>query len=396
MPYKIIFIISVIGYSIAPFLYYDNNVLLIGGDDIKFEFFDPGLNIIHILSGAINNSNLSQSSLITEVSNIGYYLLIYLIDKISPINTQLSYLSLQLNLTFIGMLFLLKETAKNLRVKISFICMILLANLYALSPVLASTLMSTKLPVITYIWGMPLLMGLLLRFVRKGDKITLTISIIVLFVQSSIYASVPWTIPLLPLLAIYIFLALRENYKRAIIFLITIIINIFIINIDTLYLTFIGGLYSNGMFSIESINASKHISISTSALNSNYITLAGLPVNLFIGYYKNSSIYLNYLNIIIIIIISLFCIFQMLINKKSKKLNKFFKLIALNFIIINYLYNGFGHLNLYFSNAMENAKFLIIWRNSYDKFSIAQSISFILLMFAMYTFVTNYNDEKIK
>ncbi len=392
---KIILIFSYLFYFSIPFLIFKENLIEIGGDDIKFEFYDSSVNIKKILEGSVVNSNLSISSMIHEVSNFGYYLYISLLNLL-PFNNQALYYSIHLSLTFFSIYFLLKQTQKIYDDKISFGLLIVISHIYVQSPVFINTLFVTRLPVITYIWGIPLILGLFIKYTRSGRSFWILISGIVLFIQTSIYSSLPWTITLIPLILIYFFLCANINLDRSYKYLTSIILFIMILNLDSIYIMISYGLFSDGMFNNESIISSKHVLLSTSNLNNPFLTISGIPTNQFINHLNDNAKNLFIILSLYIIGVILYCCFILKNSKGTRSCRNMYYSFLINFVIINFFYNGFGGHVKYFALLMEKIPFLIMWRNSYDKFAISQSLSFCILIFVSFTLINKYNENKKK
>ena len=380
--------ISIILYFIIPFLIFDNSVLYIGGDDIKFEFFDPMIGIKMIQDASYLKFSLSQSSILSEFSNVGYYLLILLISWVSPLNSQIIYFGLHLSLSYISIYFLLNEYSYLLNFKRSIFKLQLCSHLYVFSPVLILTLITTRLPVITFIWFIPLFLALMINYSRTNNIIAILLFGIALIFQSSIYASLPWTLPLFPIILITIYESIKLNIKRTLIFLLFAIILVMILNVDTLYIGLTSGVYSTDMFSNTNLESSKHVLMSTASNNNIFSTISGLPVNLLFS----KETFLNYYILNNIILSTIFIVNIFIIIKYYKNYNfKLYIFILINFIIINLFYNGFGNFSFIFVKLIDYVPALIMWRNSFDKFAISQSLSFVIFI---YIFVNFFNKRK--
>lgn len=129
-----IFLTAICFFFIFPFLFWDNEFLVLGGDSSGTQFLFPSLSLKNIGLSAYNN----LTGHLTNVSHLGFYIVLYILSLFSSDANILYNLinSLQLSLSFIFFFLLLEKLIKLHKLKVDNKILILSSLAYTLSPII--------------------------------------------------------------------------------------------------------------------------------------------------------------------------------------------------------------------------------------------------------------------
>ena len=392
---------------ILPFGWWDNNLNMLGGDDTKIIYFNPSLYLNSIINSNVINFSQAESILIQETSNAPFYAFLFVINKTLPfLNLQLLIFGMVLSFSFIGFYWMSSNMPgiKNENSKSEEIIRFTAANMYTLSTFAIYTLWDHQLYPLIYMASCPIIFGIFLRSsIKFSINKCLAASILIAFIP--LYSNLPWLIPIL-ICGIPFFFFMALNSPRNFLYTcVTIVVTSGILVFTIPLIAFTFQSYSSGMFLPDVIAGSVRAFLEVNSNNIAINFFAFIPPQQFqisrLWLFQEYPIaYLIIQNatscIVILLCILMGIVFFM--NKKSLIKNNILMGILLSYLLSFILYTGGNkYIMEILARGMKDFSIFIMFRNNYDKFSLAVTIySSILIIYALTTFnnlIQNYKKN---
>ena len=367
-----------------PFSWWNSSFYLIGGDDLKYEFVDPLTKIESIISDPAFSLIRSISGLLTEVSSFPFYCALYFFKKIFPfINTQQLIYSLIFSVGFTSFYWLLGICHRLIGAKIipgsDFYLRFIVANLYIFSPFLIVTMWSGQLPCVMLIASLPLVMALIIESILDFSWPKILLASVLTTIFPSPYGSIPWVLPTLicalPIISFFILKYCKQSFLNfGLFFFIT-----FVLNFPTWIVSFGISAYSADQFSSTALQDSMLVFSTVNKGISFFTTIGLIPSQSFLlkllsPFNNRPSLFIFLSSFATITILALF-IATLLLSILKKTLVSwpliisFFCSALLSYLLVS---GGGGDIGTnILIRLMNYLPFLSMFRNSFDKFSIA-------------------------
>jgi hypothetical protein len=385
--------------ALLPFLWWPAGQHLVGGDDSKYEYIAPVSKLALLFSGDIGGLAVSEGAVIHEVSAYSFYLILAALREVLPfLNTQQLVNGLVFAGSFLAFFWMTSVLpAVGLAPgRILMLARFVAANVYSLSMFTMITMWSHQLPVFVYLATLPLTLGF---FVRSTRQFTLTDSLaasLVLSLSPFPYASTPW---LLPVVICGLPLGLALALERPKDTLLT-IVTFFSATLVLLFPVWIAmtefRAYSEGMFSTDSVLESLRVFKELNFNNSLFYPLGLSPHRWLLGnipiYRSSPSLFESVVYLHAAIMIFFVIIFIVAIMRPITQVyRKVYVGVLLSWGLSLVLYTG-GGTEIFFNlivASMEAFPFLTMFRNNYDKFSMA--IAFFSGLMVFYSLLLAYS-----
>ena len=393
--------------SMACYSWWPSNFYLLGGDDIKYEYIDPISRVNGILNLDFLSKIGSESSLLTDISGAPFYIFLAVIKLCLPfINLQKLIYSIVLGGGFLGFywmtnIFVYSKAKKdNITLVIQFVS----ANVYAFSTYNIVTLWDHQLPIFVDIALIPIIFGLFVRSTINFSIKDCILAGILISISPLPYGSIPWTLPVV-FCGAPLFLTLTVNhFKSASCTLLLTLASSVIFLMPTIITSLDIKPFTTSMFNDYQMAASVRIFKAVNEGNSLIDLIAMLPPQEFlkIKIYPLKEWAIGFqIQTYLILIIVLSLTISAILNFKNKN-NYVLIGILLSWFLCLFLFAGVGNFSLnLITNIVEHLPFLIMFRNSYDKFSMAislySSLSILCLLMSLHqsTIKMQLNDEII-
>ena len=385
-----------------PFTWWPANMNLVGGDDVKYEYIDPASKLSYLLSGDSVVLSINESILIHDVSGFPFHLILYTLHVTLPfLNTQQLVNAIVLAggfLTFYWMTLtipIIRQPQGKTTIMASFVA----ANVYALSTFNATTMWSHQLPVYVYIATLPLIFGFLIRSASEFSVADSIAAALIFAISPTPYGAVPWLIPMV-ICGIPLFLALTiyKPWDAIRTFVIFIFINIILL-FPTWFVTVEFSTYTPGTFdpgaikeavrTFIAINKNNTLTNPIAMLPNKWLLEVNLPLFKSAPWLFTGVIYILLLSMITLLILSILVV----LRHKSFMLWILFIGVLLSwlFSVILYAGGGSGFLLTLLVSGMEAIPILSMFRNNYDKFSLAITMfsSIAVYYFLVLTYTLN-------
>lgn len=374
-----------IALFLVPVLWW-GRLYLVGGDDARLYYIFPQLYLRNFSFNVITNNTLGGNLGYLPVS---YYvpllIIFYFLRVVLPyLNTQLLAYGAILSLGFVFFYLFLQEWIDKKNSYLFFVS-IVSSLFYIFSNYITKTFFQHQQLSIYLILVVPAVLYFFIRGVRKKDIVSVILASFLYTIFSSTVLSLPWFLPvlftLLPLLLYFAWNHKEYFMKGAIVFIvITAICNaywivhyIIPIVFKTNNSTFTGYVYS------EAFRQQNHDLITALAsLND--------PVNQMMSTVRTSwqnqptTTLSQYVGIIYLG----FIVFAGIAVGKVKQSLRLLYIISLTGLIIAMLFvtPNFGQWNMYlFQFFNDHVPFFVMFRNMYDKFSLAIAFEYAFALF---------------
>ncbi len=380
-----ILVLLIISLFLIPLLCW-GNLYIVGGDDARLYYIIPQLYLRNFSFNVITNNTLGGNLGYLPVS---YYVpllsIIYLLKIVLPyINTQLLAYGAILSLGFYFFyLFLQEWTDKNN--SYIFLAEIVSSLSYVFSNYLTKTFYQHQQLSIYLILVVPGMLYLFTRGVKTKNMVFIILSALLYSICSSTVLSLPWFLPVLftslPLL-LYFFWNHKEHFIRAavIFVLITVCTNVYWIVHYIIPMVFktSDGTFTGYVYSQAFRNQNHDLIEALASLND--------PVNQMLSTVRTSwqnqpgMVVAQYLGIIYLGII---LVAGATISKAKKSL-RFLYIISFIGLVIAMLFvtPNFGQWNIsLFELFNDRVPFFVMFRNMYDKFSLAIALQYAFALF---------------
>lgn len=402
--YMIVFILYVLFLALLPFLWWNSNLFLLGGDDIKLEYINPLFKLQNILSTDKIRSAWTESTLIHDFSNVPFLVLLLSIHLLFPyLNLQLLISSLIMSFGFLGFYWMCGALPGfNNANKISNFIRFTAANLYIFSTFTIYTLWSHQLYPYIYIGIVPFLVSLIIKSTTEYSLNKGILSSLIIAFSPSFYSNIPWLLPVficgIPMISMVIVFSKIKNFLKTMIL-------ISIVSCALMFPTFLSisifKSYTTGIFSLDSISNSIHVFQQVNLNNSIWNIFSLQPAQEFL--YTETWMYKNMLQITKLIKVIMIEVFILLIAllmyslRAKKQINLRKKITFLLGISVSYSFSVIGYMGggkivlSFLAGLMETFPLLIMFRNNYDKFSL--SIALYSSIFIAYLLLIVYKNS---
>lgn len=413
---KIVYFVWICFLFIVPCLWWPQDLYLLGGDDIKYEYVYPNLKVDLILGSFFTHLVPNESVLVHEISGFLFYLVLTVIKFIFPfINLQTLVNTMVLAGSFVSFFWLTGILShRNPSSRTHFAIRFLAANIYALSSFQIATLWITQLPVYVYIFTIPLIFGLLVKSAASFSWWHTVLAALIFAISPSPYGCIPWTLPIaLCSLPIVISLFFR-NFFGTLTTLTLFGLTSLVLALPALIAMGTFAAYSPGTFATSQVADSVRLFIEVNSQNSIITNLALLPTDLVARglpvlreYPKTSDFLLVVVASIttVIILMAIFLRIRSVLKPSSVGLEKttnqpkmIFCGILLAWAMCVFFYTGGGSIDSVemIGAWMKNISWLIMFRNNYDKFSIAISLFSALIIYQSLWIILTWQNSKHK
>lgn len=392
--------------ALLPFFWWPAGQHLVGGDDSKYEYLAPVTKLSSLFSGDVAGLAVSEGAVIQEVSEYSFYLMLAALREALPfLNTQQLVNGLVFAGSFLAFFWMTSAVpgVGQAQGRIQSVARFVAANVYALSMFNMITMWSHQLPVFVYLATLPLILGLLIRSARKFTVTDSLAASLVLALSPFPYASAPWLLPV-AICGLPIGLALAlDRPKDTLLTLAT-------FSMATLALLFPVWIamtefraYSQGMFDTDSAKESVRIFKELNRNNSLIYPLGLTPHEWLLGIiplYRDSPRFFEntvYIHASIMIGLAIASIVA-IVRSVNREYRRVCAGVLLSWGLSVVLYTGGGTeilFNLLIA-SMEAFPFLTMFRNNYDKFSMAIALFSGLMVFYSLMLVYSFrNDDKV-
>ena len=384
---------------ILPFSWWNNNLYMLGGDDIKIEYLNPSLYINAIINSNIINNAESESILIQDISNVPYFIFLFTLAKILPfLNLQLLVYGGVLSVSFFGFYWMSKKMPgiNNQGTVIDVLIRFTVANMYAFSSFAIFSLWDHQLHPFIYVATLPIIFGMFLRSALKFSLAKCLVVAILITISPSFYSNLPWLIPIL-MSGLPFFLCILLNSPKSFFATSIVITVISIALVFTIPLTiFSFKSYSSGMFLSDVVAGSVRAFLEVNSDNSSMNFFALIPPHQFIFsrlwiFREMPTIFfiILYLTVIFVSLLFISLVGTLFIKNKLIK-NNILLGVLLSYLLSFILYAGGSKYILeILANGMSEFPIFIMFRNNYDKFSLA--VSLYSCIFLLYGLIKGYS-----
>lgn len=374
------------------FTWRSQDLFLVGGDDIKLEFFDPHSKFSSFILWSKYSLTGSESYVIHELSSLPFYGILYLIHSMIPfINLQNLINGFVFGGSFLGFYWMLAKFDHELIRGDAFqeFIRFTASNIYAISTFSIVTLWSNTLPVYLDIAIMPIILGLLFSSFHRFSLLNSVSAALVLTFSPAPYGSMPWLLPILICFLPIFFSYCLTNLRNAFLTTGSFFLSTCLLMFPAIILIFQLGGYSNEMVTSTSLSDGIRVYRELNRDNSLLMALGGTPPqswslsHLHIYKVAPKTIYIfSYIasfGLIFIAILNLWLAFRAHITR-ARALKTIS--VVISWLTASILYTGGGQYCVSLMIwLMKIFPILVMFRNNYDKYSIAISIFFSLFMY---------------
>ena len=406
---NIILIACLLCVLCIPFFWWNSGFYLLGGDDLKYEYIDPAVKLNSFYQHNFFGNIRSAAGLISEISGFPFYFILYCLKNIFPfINAQQLLYAIILGVGLIGFyrftgVFGLEANIKTTCLS-DFYFRIIAANIYIFSPFLIVTMWSAQLPYLVQTATLPLVLSLLMESTRLFSWKKILLASILMTLSPSLYGSIPWVFPIIICAFPIVIITTINHFKSSIQTLGLFFLIIALLNYPTIIAFLSMGGYSNHQFSSSALQESIRV---FSAVNNdvNFLTVLGLiPSQNFLlnqlSVYEKMPILFFTLSAVVastVLLLSTVTLALVFGGKNSK--NRLFLIsLGVSALLSLLLVSGGGSqigTNL-LGKLMNSFPIFIMFRNSFDKFSIAAALFSSLWLYLTFTIIYHSLENRSK
>lgn len=392
-----------------PFFWWDSGFYLLGGDDLKYEYLDPAIKLNLFYQQNLFGNIRSVSSLLTDISGFPFYCILYCLKNAFPfINTQQLIYAFVLGGAFMGFYRFAGVLAFEANIQIgglsNFYFRLIAANMYIFSPFLIVSMWSGQLPYIVHMATLPLILSLLTESTRLFSWIKILLASVLLTFSPSLYGSIPWVFPIIICASPIIFIVIIKRQKSSLQTLGLFFLVVGLLNFPTILASVSMDGYLNSQFSSSALQESIKV---FSAVNKdiNFLTVLGLiPSQNFLlnqlTVYEQMPIFFLILSAAVSFSVILLSAGTLLLASFGKNFKNRALIISLavSALLSLLLFSGGGGAigSDLLGKLMNSFPIFIMFRNTFDKFSIAVALFTSLWLYFTFTIIYQSLENRSK